>query len=308
MKLVQMILTQKDIYIYNKEDMASEFDKLYSGTKNALLYLLTRGKSGSFADTNEVLMQLFGLLDQCIANYSDNMVWAFEKIKPTGNPTDMSSELVEQFWISPLLPTKTFVSLFREQYPDGKFDHHTNIPCFGKEHVPSALEDQLRWFPQRSPEWHELLKVYTKTYTSPILVDTSADDWVESIYNLIRGCIVELYVINLLDIEKLLGKKYYKISTGYVISKDETEGFTPDLLLMDPDDPSQLIPVEVKCLPRNHEITSEYHRTFKLASSQLDGACKLLGSKKGLFIWVYVYINHSGSPEYDFYYHFYTAS
>jgi hypothetical protein len=299
MKIIQLVLCKSELYVYDKKELALSFNDLYDGSYEACFYMLTRGKYGKKEEINEWFRVLVKLFEIELNHYIDmEDLWNKIEITPDENPTKLSDELVSEFWKSPLKPTEKFTTMFMSSYPDGIFDFDVIIPCFGIEHVPDKAKDMFIWISQRTPVWYILLMKYTSHYSRTI-IDTTKESWIDDVYNLIRGCIIELYVIKNIDFYTLTGIDYKKISTGYVVKNDE--GFAPDLILVNPAEPETLIPVEIKCLPMKHEINKAYHRTYKLSTMQLEGACKILESKKGMLIWIYIYYE-TGKIKYELFY------
>ena len=101
---------------------------------------------------------------------------------------------------------------------------------------------------QRSNEWLELIKFYCCGNSTGIIPFTQGN-YVKHYYNLIRGCIIELFIIHNLDFTSLLNVPVKKITVGLIVEKKgikNSHGCAPDLLLITQE--QEIIPVEIKSL------------------------------------------------------------
>lgn len=299
MKIVQLILLERHIYEYRKYELARKFDTIFPGHYEHIVWLLMRGSDGSYdPDTIKLLFNEFTRIASGIK--ITEPVWIKLSLNLEQNPTHLPNEIFQEFIKSPLQPTNKFVEGIQSIYPDRNINRFL-IPSINGELLPDTVKDKAILIAQRSPEWFKLLNFYkcgkgtgVKKYAGP--------DWVEYYFNLIRGSIVELMVINSCDFSSLF-PIYKKITLGFLveeIGKAGCLGIAPDLLLLTNNNTSEIIPVEIKCLTGYLSDNRDYRRDILLATKQLESSIKLIGNANSLKmgIIVFVYLNEDGFNVY----------
>ena len=177
-------------------------------------------------------------------------------------------------------------------------NHLFVIKSFGIDKLPTQLVSNICTEDQRSPEWLELLKFYK--------CGNSIDNTIsfvncETNFNLIRGCIGEKLLVDLIDWNILVDdvdKHISKCICGLII---ETKGLigsigvAPDLLLVTKT--NQVIPVEIKTIITDPNIiTKKFMHKIKLASKQLETSINLINqimgiNTYGLIVFCFIHSN-----------------
>lgn len=303
MKMIQFRLLKNDEYCFTKKGLCDALDTIYPGRdnigKNAEWFLF-RGKSGEFSD------QLIPFLYTEYVSYGKQVIEDWERrmtpiVKQYDrsslvNPTQITDELFTEFVKSPYKYTDRFQELWdksTEEQPSGK--EHGNdsinsqfiIDCSTPEEqqeFESRLTLTLQagqptrqdnsnfiWIPQRVPEWLHLLKFYVCGHSSQVIDNTN----MTSKYNLIRGAITELVVMDILNPNDVGLGDFKKYSPGLIVKERgvRSPGCAPDLLLQNPS--GEIIPVEIKCLKSNAK-NGDYYRSHSLAISQCQRVKEIL--------------------------------
>lgn len=288
MKIIQIILLEKNEFEYQKYELARKLDMIFPGHYQSALWLLTRGIKGFYnPDTVDLLLSELHRIALTVTIIEPT--WTRLSIDLTHNPTHLQYETFREFIKSPLKPTDKFVKDFKTICPD------RSVNCFlinphNTDLLPPDIKKRAICIPQRSLEWINLLTFYAcgrntgvKKYTEP--------DWVQYYYNLIRGAIVELMVIESCDFTPLI-PNYEKITVGFLVEEVGRAGclgIAPDLLLLVNGITSvDIIPVEIKCLTGTMSDNHDYRRDIELATKQLESSIKLTGSQSGIIVLVYV--------------------
>lgn len=284
MKIIQLILLERNEFEYEKYGLARRFNGIFPGHYDMIVWLLMRGTDGIYnSDTIQLLLGQFQRIAMNI-NINDH-VWTTLPVDLTHNPTHLPQSAFDEFVRSPLIPTPKFIEEFENICPD------RNVNCFlikpnNGDLLPLDVRDRAICIPQRSPEWLELLTFYSCGRNTGVK-KYDGDDWVHYYFNLIRGCIVELIVINSCDFSTLF-PGCRKISVGFLvekIGKIGCLGIAPDLLLLVG---NEVIPVEIKCLTGQLSDNHHYRRDILLATRQLESSVKLVGCNRGVIVLVYV--------------------
>lgn len=276
MKYLQLILLEHGILEYTKDGLVEQsfsvlqtHYKSYGNiTKDNIAFLLFRGTTGVFSPL--LLPMLHQIYIDAIDKYNSSItaktiIIPFDTLT-MNNPSIMTMDLFLEFLKSPVNASTEFERLWN--------DHKYNIdeifpivsteaehrPCF----VNDTLSNKFIWIDQRTPEWHDLLTFYTCGTNSKNIGNSF-----QSIYNLIRGTIAELLIMNLFQPQDIFDSSYTKYSVGMLaehVGTKGSNGCAPDLLLIN-DTATKIIPVEIKSL---HSAThnSDYYRGYDLALKQ----------------------------------------
>jgi hypothetical protein len=295
MKIIQLILLTKNKYEYTKTGLAKDFANIYgSDSYSGVLWLLTRGKIGVYDNT--VLPILFGEYNRIATeNTHQDRQWKSLSMDKaiTVNPTILTDDIFAEFIKSPLIPTSSFVKYFESICPNQK---HMNdifkIDCMNTHVLPQQILDKHAIvINQRDKQWLELLTYY-KCGDNTGVIPYNGLDWVAFYYNLIRGCIVEMMVVQSLDFTSILNVAYTKVMVGLLVKekKQGSLGIAPDLLLVI-DETKEIIPVEIKCVVSKPIENTHYRRAVHLATLQLESSVSILNSTRGIIVIVYIYQN-----------------
>lgn len=273
MKYTQMILIENDIYSYIKDDIIKQFGTMYPHLADSTEWFLYRGKRGEFS--SELIPILHSeycrILDTYLTrfNYNDTTVLK-DNIH---NPTKLSDELFREFLKNPVNHTERFQELWKRDYGDMSVNEIFPIVSSSAEDIVPIIGDNLAqqfvFIDQRSQEWLELLNFYECGKNSKNIKDTF-----EAKYNLIRGAITELIIMDQFN-ASTLGNKFTKCSVGFIVENARvrgSNGCAPDLLAVSSD---EIIPIEIKTL-KSSAINSDYYRGISLASKQCTGVKDIL--------------------------------
>ena len=306
MKFIQLILLERNEVCYTKKELAQKLGECFNDVnlENAALYYLTRGKDGSDKYLEECITLLFSEYKRIcnkVYQFYENLETQVNQIDVSENPTVHSDIMWEEFIKSPTKPTPTFKIEFDKIYR-GSIGSLFEIPCFGGEFLPESLKDRTHMIPQRCEEWKRLLKFYKCGNNSGIVPYDESTHITDFYYNLIRGCMIELFIINKLDFSAILGFHVNKASVGMVVEKKGREGcigVSPDTLLVD--DQGNIIPVEIKTNYGDYQETSDLINSMELAKMQISTICKLAGADRGLIIYITITKNEEYYCHYAFY-------
>jgi hypothetical protein len=302
MKLIQLSLLDKNILSYTKIGLAEEINKIFIGSYNSALWYLMRGTMGEF-DT-DFFSILISEYERIYKETLEEFVWINFNLNTSINSTDISDSLISEFFKSPISPTEKFKFEFKELYPDCNINNIFQIKCSNIDLIPDKIKNNIIAVHQRSSEWLELLEYYTCGKSSGVKGLKNYSDDVERYYNLIRGAIIELSVINTVDFTPMIDStiynlQYHKISVGFIVENKDLKksiGCAPDLLLLVTEihtNNKKIIPVEIKCINEISATTHDYRRAIKLARGQLKTTKYLLGDVSTDFgIIVIVTINN----------------
>jgi len=303
MKLIQLSLLDKNILSYTKIGLAEEINKIFIGSYNSALWYLMRGTMGKFdADFFSILISEY---ERIYKETLEEFSWINFNLDTSINSIDISDSLISEFFKSPISPTEKFKFEFRELYPDCNINNIFQIKCNNIDLIPDKIKNNIISVDQRSSEWLELLEYYTCGKSSGIKGLKDYSDDVERYYNLIRGAIIELSVINTVDFTPMIDStiynlEYHKISVGFIVENKDLKksiGCAPDLLLLVTEihtNNKKIIPIEIKCINEISATTHDYRRAIKLARGQLKTTKYLLGDVSTDFgIMVIILVNNS---------------
>lgn len=300
MKIIQLILLYRNDFSYRKYELARKFDEIYPGHYEHVVWLLMRGNDGSYdPKTIDLLFSEFKRIASRIE--MDEPKWIKLDMDLNHNPTYLSEDLFKEFVKSPLIPTNQFIDGFEKICPTRNINSFI-ISSHNGDLLPPQVKEKAICIDQRSPEWIRLLTFYSCGRNTGVIKYDGAD-WVNYYYNLIRGAIIELMVIETCDFSPLI-PNYEKITVGFLVEEVGKQGshcIAPDLLLLTRDESQKVIPVEIKCLVGHLSDNHNYRRDFSLAKKQLESSLKILkipfeSNSKGIIIFVYV--NDDGITTY----------
>ena len=312
MKLLQIIQIHfSDKTCYHKEELANEirnmrcFDfgvddaRIDEFVQGALWYLF-RGTRGAFCPTlfttlHDIYCRIFkDMLDDSKLN----SYWVYINMGEYDNRI-ISDESFRAFVDSPIIVTEAFTRAWKAKYGDTSISKIFMMGFTTKESFIEELrklktsEENISsliaclWFiQQRSAEWLDILssgKLICGKNSTPV----SGDE--QSQYNLIRGALTELIIINLLsnkqscpntqklidEIRHIIGKDdirhiigtddIFCLSVGFIGNKvNGCKGCAPDLIIFCKD---KIIPVEIKTL-KTSDDNSDRRRAISLAKKQ----------------------------------------
>lgn len=213
--------------------------------------------------------------------------------------TTSTDFVITQFIKSPEKPTDELATYIDNQYQlTQSLNQLFIIKSFGINKLPTQLEHHICIEDQRSLEWLELLKFY-KCGNSI----NNAIPFVncETNFNLIRGCVGEKMVIDLIDWNMLVDEDSRPISKCICGLLVETKGLlgsigiAPDLLIVSKI--NQVIPIEIKTIVSDPNIVNKkFLREIKLASKQLETSINLINqimetNTFGLIVFCFIHNN-----------------
>ena len=179
----------------------------------------------------------------------------------------------------------------------GSLNKIFELKSFGYDLLPKLLLDHIHLENQRSSEWLDLLKFYQcgNTINNTIqFVDCNTN------FNLIRGCLGEKLLIDLINWEELIGFPVSKCICGLIVETKglkDSKGIAPDLLLINTTSNQLIYPVEIKTLVSDPDIINrKFLREFQLGSKQLDTSINLINkitnsSTFGLIVFCFIHNN-----------------
>ncbi len=306
MKLLQIIqLHYSDKTYYHKEELAygiknmkcfdsSVDDALIDEFVQGALWYLFRGTRGAFCLTlfptlHNIYCRIFkDMLDNSKLNSS--MVYI--KIDDKYDNGIIANEAFDEFTKSPVIVTPEFTVAWESKYEKRSI---SDIFMMGVTTAESCIEELRKlqiseeniskliaclWFiQQRSAEWLEILSS-GKLICGKNSTQVDPDD-TQAVYNLIRGALTELIVIEEListkqcdphthklfdEIRRIIGNdNIFCLSVGFIGKKDNScKGCAPDLIIFCKD---KIIPVEIKTL-KFSDHNSDWRRAVSLAKKQ----------------------------------------
>jgi hypothetical protein len=249
-------------------------------------YNLTRGNIGKFNinsfyflhneyikilkyenDTKNIITYNYNII-----NHLDNTELNIDKI------------ILNEFIKSPIKMNKIFELRWKELYNNINinklFSESSTVSKELEEYIPDNIRKHFIWDIPKSDSWLDKLNNKYKCGNN----SGSKED----IYPLIRGSIIEHWIIELLDLNILNLYNFIKLSVGFIVEKDiiNSIGCAPDLILISKDK-NEIIPIEIKslkCLTKNNS----YLRAFSLAKRQINSVKNILNKynviKRGLVI------------------------
>jgi hypothetical protein len=301
MKLSQIILAYNDCLEYTKKNISTQINKILPSINyDCILFVLSRGKLGHITNLS------------CIKNTFDCLVTQYQqiiqKIKLSYNMEEVHIDLItylaniqyfdiQEFIKSPEKPTPALANWINEKYNLlGSLNKIFEIKSFNCDNLPASLLAHTHTENQRSSQWLDLLKFYQcgNTINNSIpFVDC------ETNFNLIRGCLGEKLIVDLIDWSKLVGEQVSKCMCGLLVETkrlENSKGIAPDLLLVNTKS-NQVMPVEIKTLVSDPDIVNrKFLREINLASKQLDTSIELIKkinetNTYGLIVFCFIHKN-----------------
>lgn len=310
MKLGQIVLLYIVELKYTKKTISTELNKILPIDYDNMMFILSRGKLGYSDDINKI-KQIFDILinqykliiEDIIQTHKFNEINVLE-IKVLIDEYLLSidkSDLVmmSEFIKSPEIPTPELETFVNNQYKQTlSLNQLFIIKSFGLNKLPTQLLNHICNEDQRSPEWIDLLKFYKcgNSINNTInFIDCGTN------FNLIRGCLGEKLVVDLIDWNMLVDEDLRPVSKcicGLIVGSKGTAdsiGIAPDLLLVSKT--NQIIPIEIKTIVSDPNIINKkVLREIKLASKQLDTSINLINqimrtNTFGLVVFCFIHNN-----------------
>jgi len=299
MKIIQLILAEKDEYEYTKYGLATKFDNFFPRQGDNALWYLMRGRKGIY---NENLMQT--LIDEYRRIASNvqpiDIVWHNLTDKLVLEPIMVPSDIFFEFLRSPIKPTEKFIHNFKEISPTFK-DINALFSIISKNTklLPEyVIHDHLLDLDQRFLEWKHALKFYKTGDNTGVVELKEGEEWVGVYYNLIRGSLMEHIVIHSCELGALNhlfpNSIVNCVTVGLLVENKgvkNSKGVAPDLLLVvesETKNSSEIIPVEIKCLKRTKIDNADYRRGLSLARRQLQSVATIINITRGIILFIYV--------------------
>jgi hypothetical protein len=259
-----------------KKTISSEINKLLPIDYDNMIFILSRGKLGHLDDLNKI-QQIFDIL---INQYK----LIIDDIKLSHKMTEINVSIdeyllskstdfiINEFIKSPQIPTPELANFINNQYQQTlSLNQLFIIKSFGINKLPTQLLNNICIEDQRSPEWIELLKFY-KCGNSINNTINYID--CETNFNLIRGCVGEKLVVDLIDWNELVDEDLRPVSKcicGLIVENkglSNSIGIAPDLLIITKT--NQIIPIEIKTIVSDPNIINKkILREIKLASKTI---------------------------------------
>lgn len=282
MKLCQIILLYFDKLEFTKKNISEQISKILPtiATKDSILYVLSRGVLGKINEPIEI-QQLFSVLINqyqiIIQEIKRNLDFENVPVNLDLYMSNQTDHIINEFIKSPEKPTPELANYIDQQFIiTGSLNKIFELKSFGCDLLPNSIKNHIHVENQRSSEWLNLLKFYKcgNTINNTIqFVDCFTN------FNLIRGCLGEKLLIDLIDWNNLVGKPVSKCICGLLVETKHllgSEGIAPDLLLIDTNS-NQVIPVEIKTIVSDPNITNrKILREISLSSKQLNTSIKLI--------------------------------
>lgn len=288
MKLCQLSLLQFDTLEYTKKNISLQISRNLSVDYDNVLFILSRGKLGKI-DNYDNIQKIFLIL---INQYKIIIEYNKTKFNMLNYKIDIDTYLehcnlncsnnfmINEFIKSPEKPTIQLSEYINNQYKLTKSLNEIFILyTFGIEFLPKQFISYICIENQRSIEWLELLKFYN---CGNSINNTITFKDCETNFNLIRGCIGEKLLIDLIDWNILVEnnlRPVYKCICGLLVENKGIKnsiGISPDLLLISNNN-DIVIPVEIKTIVSNPNIINKkILREIKLATKQLETSIELI--------------------------------
>ena len=304
MKLAQIILLYYDELAYTKKTISSEINKILPIDYDNMIFILSRGKLGQLDNLNKI-QQIFDILvNQYKLIFEDiKLSYKMNEINVSIDEYLLSIDkpdfIINEFIKSPEIPTPELANFINNQYQQTlSLNQLFIIKSFGINKLPTELLNHICIEDQRSHEWIELLKFY-KCGNS--INNTIKFIDCETNFNLIRGCVGEKLVVDLIDWNELVDEDLRPVSKcicGLIVETKglvNSIGIAPDLLLITKT--NQIIPIEIKTIVSDPNIINKkFLREIKLASKQLDTSINLINqimeiNTFGLIVFCFIHNN-----------------
>lgn len=303
MKLSQLALLCLAELEFTKVKISHQINKILPIEYDNILFILTRGVMGKMDDLDKI-QQVFNVLIIQYKTVIEDIKLCYKMSDYPININDYLSNstdfVITQFIKSPEKPTVELSTYIDNQYQlTQSLNQLFVIKSFGINRLPTQLVLHICVENQRSPEWLELLKFY-KCGNS--INNTIPFVNCETNFNLIRGCVGEKLLVDLIDWNMLVDevdKPVFKCICGLIV---ETKGFAgsigiaPDLLIVTKT--NQVIPVEIKTIVSdpNISVNKKFLREIKLASKQLETSMNLINqimkiNTYGLIVFCFIHDN-----------------
>lgn len=273
MKFCQIILYSHREEEYQKMKLAYKTAEHLECSSDGILYHLTRGLKGKYDPL---------LLERLIIEYHNiftPLTWNDFRIN-TENPCfKLSEELFKMFLDSPDVCTDQFIQLYIRLYGNSFHDLFL-LPTSKFADFPVWIREHILCIEQRSDEWRQLYNYYTNGGTVLSNDIVSLDDtivppimsgsFIENYYNLFRGAIAEMMIMN-------SNHEFKALTVGMIVRNIQEKGSIascPDMLYVDEEE--NIYPVEIKCIVG----TKSEFRAINLARKQLQKSLTIIREQR----------------------------
>ncbi len=285
---------------YTKKNISLQISKCLRIEYDEILFVLSRGKLGKLEIPDKiqgVFKILLNQYKQIINEIKSNLNLIVIPVDLNQYQSNSIDFVINEFIKSPEKPTPELCDSIDIRYRlEGSLNKIFELKSFGWELLPKSLLEHVHLENQRSLEWLDLLKFY---HCGNSINNTIPFVNCETNFNLVRGCLGEKLLIDLIDWANLVGEPVSKCMCGLLVETKQllgSKGIAPDLLLIN-NNSNQVIPVEIKTLVSDPNIINrKFLREIKLASKQLDTSIGLIenicGIKTyGLIVFCYIHSN-----------------
>jgi hypothetical protein len=301
MKLCQIILLYFDNLEFTKKNISNQISNFLPVCNDVILYVLSRGVLGKINVLEEIqqifsiLINQYEIIIQEIKQNVDLVLVPINLDSYTSNPINL---VIDEFIKSPEKPTLELSNYIGQQFIiAGSINKIFELESLGCDLLSDSIKNHIHIENQRSIEWLDLLKFYkcgnTINNTIPF-VDC------ETNFNLIRGCLGEKLLIDLVNWDDLIGEPVSKCICGLLVENKglkDSRGIAPDLLLISNNNSNQIFPVEIKTLVSDPNIINrKFLREIQLGSKQLDTSIGLINkitgtNTYGLIVFCFIHNN-----------------
>lgn len=304
MKLGQIVLLYNDSLEYTKKNISLQINKILPSIEyDAFLFVLSRGKLTHIENLN-VIKNIFNILItqyeriiQEIKTSYDMVDIGFDLDAYISTLTNNSADFaIREFCKSPEKPSPELGEWINAKYHQAQsLNAIFEIETIGCDVLPQTMLAHIHMCNQRSTEWLDLLKFYSCGNSTNNVIEFID---CETNYNLIRGCLGEKLLVDLVDWDKIVGSPVSKCICGLLVETKgvkDSKGIAPDLLLIT--DSSLVIPVEIKTIVSEPNIVNrKFLREMNLASKQLDTSIQLIekitnNKTFGLMVFCFIHSN-----------------
>jgi hypothetical protein len=279
--------------MYSKINLAKVFSIKYDLPYNVLLSMLTRGLLPN--NNNIILTDIQTVFNNIVNIYIDicniDDLFDLSLIVPF-NYKITNNTLFDEFIKSPFKPTDAFIDFYKTYYDndltkllskDNDTDLYALYSNFKDVHQfldEDFIEKHVELCDQRSIEWNEKRNFYQCGHDNGINEFTghTIDEFVQTYYNLFRGAISEILVVQFCDFNALLHFEVIPFLCGLIVESKtiNSKAVAPDLLLVDKIT-KKIIPVEIKSIAGPPEYSSYLKKSMQLARGQVNNCKHIIG-------------------------------
>jgi hypothetical protein len=222
---------------------------------------------------------------------------------------NLQFEIIEEFIKSPEVPSSKLINMIETKLENISATHFKLNKLFEMKSFNchklniDFLINHVYTENQRSEEWINLCNKFNINKMIPLNNTIN----VISSYNLIKGCLMEQFLINNIDWKTVFNNKKYEsfdpCLCGLIVSSKTSNNdfnvntIAPDLLLVD-NLTQEIIPIEFKCVTTNpNEYNGKIYREIKLAKKQVIKAIEIINATNlvksfyGYIVFGYIFNN-----------------